>query len=218
MSKSKYTPESYLDKSLVNDDNDLYFVKKDGSTSAKGVTVCDYNTLKNVDIRNCVIQKSMKNPDLYLNKRYKIRQLVFLHNKNCYVHRDSWTSISSVDYVSNSKLRDKHVIYQKGDTKFILSNKLNKFNIIFKNIIKSVIDFTKYYHDEIEKIEKNEFVILGFDYVVDDNKNVHIIEINHRSNYAHPKHVSDICDVGGIKDIITLMITNNIMKTNLIKV
>ena len=32
-----------------------------------------------------------------------------------------------------------------------------------------------------------------------------IIEINHRSNYAHPRSVRNVCDVGFVKDMILLM-------------
>ena len=36
-------------------------------------------------------------------------------------------------------------------------------------------------------------MVLGFDYIIDNNKNVQIIEINHRFNYAHPNNVSEKC-------------------------
>ena len=44
-------------------------------------------------------------------------------------------------------------------------------------------------------------------------KNVKIIEINHRSNYSHPKNVSVDCDVGFFKDMMSLLLndeTNNL--------
>ena len=218
MSKSTFTPESYLNKKLITDKESLYFVKKDGGTGAKGVHIYTYDELQNINTINCVIQKNMKFPDLHNNKRYKIRQLVFLHNKCCYIHRESWASISDVEYNSNSSLRDKHIIYQKQNTEFILSRNLNNFDKIYKNILKSIIEFTKYYHDEIQKIEKNEFVILGFDFVVDKDYNVQIIEINHRSNYGHPENVSNECDVAGIKDLLVLLIKKSLDGTKLIKI
>jgi len=218
MNKSSFTPEGYLTINKIKDKDAFYFVKKDGSTGGKGVKIYSYNQLKNVSTANCVIQKNIINPDLHLDKRYKIRQLVFLHNKSCYIHRESWASLSDVNYNdTSSSNHDKHIIFQKKNTKFILSSTLSDFNKIYKNILNSVIEFTKYYHDEIQKIGKDEFVILGFDLIVDTNKNVQIIEINHRSNYSHPKNVSDICDVSGIKDLFLLLITQSINNTKLIK-
>ena len=70
MGTSIYTPESYLHYNEIKNENDeysLYFVKKDGSTGSKGVNVYYYKDLSNVNMENCIIQKSMKNPDLYKN-------------------------------------------------------------------------------------------------------------------------------------------------------
>lgn len=218
MSESKYTPESYLEKTKVTDKNGIYFVKTDGSTGSRGVNVYTYNQLEGVDISNSVIQKSMSEPDLHNKKRYKIRQLVFLHNKSCYIHKESLTTLSDVNYDSNSTMHCKHVIFQKTGTEFILSKNLPEFTTIYKNMLNGVTDFAKVYNDEIQNINENEFVILGFDFVVDKDKNVQIIEINHRSNYSHPQNVSDICDINGIKDLLLLLINQSTENTNLIKI
>ena len=69
----------------------------------------------------------------------------------------------------------------------------------------AVKDFSKFYQDKINNISGNIYGVLGFDFIVDNEYNVQIIEINHRSNYAHPSNVSTDCDVGFFKDIILLM-------------
>ncbi len=218
MSTSEYTPESYLSIDEVTDKDAIYFVKKNGSTGGRGVIACNYDDLQNADIRDCVIQKSMSNPDLYNNKRYKIRQLVIIHNNSVYIHKDSWASHSSEDFNTEvDKMREKNVIYQTSKTPFMLTTNLENFDLIFENIKKAVCDFAVFYKKEIENIIENEFVILGFDFVVDTYKNVHIIEINHRSNYAHPEHVSCVCDVGCIRDLIIMLVNKTINDTKLIK-
>ena len=108
MNDSKYTPESYLSYENVIDKSSLYFVKKTGSTGGKGVNIYNYNDLLNVDVNNCVIQKNISNPDLYDSKRYKIRQLVLLYEKQVYIHKNSWF-ISVI--LSKSSLQSKHNFY-----------------------------------------------------------------------------------------------------------
>ena len=219
MSESIYTPESYLDVKKVTDKDALYFVKKTGSTASRGVNIYDYNSLQSVNIKGCVIQKNINNPHLHNNKRYKIRQLVLLHDKNVYLHKDSWFSMSDIDFENqNGNLREKHVIYQKGNTIFELSQKLEDFDLIFKNITEAVHEFKKYYAKEINTITNNEYSILGFDFIVDSDKNVQIIEINHRSNYAHPANVLTICDIGFVKDMILFMINKTLENTRLISI
>ena len=110
------------------------------------------------------------------------------------------------DCITSKNLRDAYVINQKHDTIFELSEKLDKFDLIFKNILLAVKDFKKYYQKEINTINGNEYVVLGFDFIVDNEKNVQIIEINHRSNYG--TLILD-CDVSFFKDMILLLANNS---------
>lgn len=211
MSSSIYTPESYLHYNEIKNENDeysLYFVKKDGSTGSKGVNVYYFRDLSNVNMENCIIQKSMKNPDLYENKRYKIRVHVILHNKEVYYCNNHFATVSDINYniETNKDLRNINVIHQTKNTLFILSQLIDRYELIEKNIVLAIEDFKKYYLKEIENILQEEFVILGFDFVVDSEKKVHIIEINHRSNYAHPDEISKKTDVLCIKDLIKLLV------------
>ena len=73
----------------------------------------------------------------------------------------------------------------------------------------AVEDFKKCYCQVINNIDENLYGVLGFDFIVDDQKNVQIIEINHRSNYGHPVNVSKDCDVGFFNDMF-LLLANNI--------
>lgn len=219
MSSSKFTPESYLDKSKITDKNALYFVKSTGGTGGNGVNIYNFDTLQSINTKNCVIHKNIDNPDLYDNKRYKIRQLVFIHNKCVYLHKDSFFTASSIDYNNNTmNLKETHIFNQIPNRIFELSLKLEDFSKIFENITAAIIDFKKYYSTLINNIGETEYAILGFDLIVDSNKNIQIIEINHRSNYAHPKNVNTQCDIGGIRDLFYLLINKCIDNTRLIKI
>jgi hypothetical protein len=208
MKDSVYTPESYLSSETVTDNTSLYFVKKTGSTGGKGVNIYNYDDLLKENTTNCVIQKNISNPDLHQNKRYKIRQLVLVYDKKVYLHKNSFFTASNINYdcIPNDKLRDAHVINQKHDTIFEMSNTLTNYTLISKNILLAIKDFNTYYQKEINTINGNEYSVLGFDFIVDNEKNVQIIEINHRSNYAHPKNVSIECDVDFFKDMMLLLI------------
>ena len=210
MSDSIFTPESYLTTDDINDKTGLFFVKKTGSTGGKGVNIYNYDTLQNIDTNNCVIQRNISTPDLYNDNRYKIRQLVLLYNKNVYLHKKSFFTSSNINYNntddSSNNLRDMHVINQKSDTIFDFTSKIDNHETFFENIKLAVKDFKKYYSKEIDTIEGKEYAVLGFDFIVDNDKNVQIIEINHRSNYCHPKNVSIECDVGFFRDMMLLLI------------
>ena len=186
-------------------------LKKTGGTGGKGVNIYNYNDLLKADREKSVIQKNISNPDLYDEKRYKIRQLVLVYKKRVYVQKNSFFTLSNTNYdsISRNKLNDTHIINQKVDTIFELSNKLESYDLIFKNITLAVEDFKKCYSDVINNIQDNLYGVLGLDFIVDDQKNVQMIEINHRSNYGHPADVGKECDVEFFKDMF-LLLANNI--------
>lgn len=227
MSTSKFTPESYLHKSEITDKESLYFVKDKGSVRGMGVNICDYNTLQKMDTSRCVIQKNINNPDLYNGKRYRIRQLILVYNKSVYIHKNSYFILSNSTYDKNhTDLRDKHIIIGKGlknidSIQYEFSNKLNDFDLIYNNTIIAIKDFNKYYSKEINNICGNEYTILGIDLIVDSDKNVQIIEINHRPAYRLHHHnlaLSDRCQRVFIEDTLLLLTTNDITQTNFDKI
>ena len=195
MMTSSFTPDTFSNckdlSTLECNDDDLLYIKKDGSTSSRHVFVTKYSKINEMisnlhDVRDYIIQKSMQNPDLYEGKRYKIRVHVILHDKNVYLHRKCFATVSKIKYDpttdDNNTIREMNVIYQANTEKFILFNELDDYEKIENCIINALHDFKKYYQEEINTIDENEFSILGFDFVVDRDKNVNIIEINHRSN------------------------------------
>jgi len=200
---------------------DFFFVKTDGGSGANGVNVYKYMDLSTLKIQNSVIQKDIGIPDLYNNKRYKIRVHAILHDKNIYYFKKNWATISGIDYnplTDNQDLRNMNVIHQTATTLFIIANTIPDYDQIEQNILHALNDVKYYYSLELTNINANEFGILGIDFVVDKDKNVYIIEINHRSNYSHPIAITDKTDIPCIRDLIKLLVTNSIDTTLLQKI
>ena len=237
MKESIYTPVTYLkfeDIPESTDKNTLFFIKKDGSTGSRHVYISKYqdlsNCISNIDCANqYILQESMGQPDLYDEKRYKIRVHVILHNNEVYLHKKTFATVSCEKYsvggfkdkcfgIKDDSLQKMNVICQANSEKFILYNEIDNYELIEQNIILALKDFKTYYTNEINTIENREFSILGFDFVVDADKNVNIIEINHRSNYHHPKEISSKTDDLCMRDLFILLITGEIEKTDLYKI
>lgn len=237
MKDSIYTPLTYLNFNEISETgnkNRLFFIKKDGSTGSRHVFISKYQdlstTISSLDNAcNYIIQESMSSPDLYEDKRYKIRVHVILHDKKLYLHKKTFATVSSEKYtmgglkeelvgIGEDKLKKMNVICQANSEKFILYNDIENYDLIEDNIVLALKDFNKYYINEINEITENEFCILGFDFVVDSNKNVNIIEINHRSNYHHPENISSLTDKKCMEDLIILLISKDISNTDLYKI
>ena len=210
------SPQAYTNVDEIGDceDNQLFFVKKRGSTSARGVYIHSYAELKSgsVDTNACIIHKNINNPKLLDGKRYKLRVYVLIYKGKVYVSRDAWGSASDIDYkeydgnMEQNTLKDMHIIYMRPGRKFFKFSDLEDNGEIFDSICGAVNGFSERFMDKIKEFDNDEFSLLGFDFVVDDNNNVCIIEVNHRSNYHHTKEINENVDVPAISDMMTILI------------
>ena len=225
MKDSKFVPKHYTTTDFEPDgDNQLFYVKRRGSSGALGVKIMKYEDLPAEIPKDTVIQGNNVNPDLFEGKRYKIRVYVLLFNGKVYMNKKCWGSIATIDYteditdITQEDLKKMNIIHQTAGRKWITYKDLNEYETIFENLIESCKDFKEIYKEHISKIEEKEYAILGFDYVVNADKTVCIIEINQRSNYAHPTDISDGIDIPVIEDVMKLMIQDGIENTDFVHV
>ena len=219
--QSHYTPKSYLSMDEIPYEEEsyekLYFVKQN-STGGKGVNICNRKDIKDVYVSGSVIQENMLFPHLYNNRRYKIRAYGVIYEKKWYCFLRSFITVSGVEYKRGRNDRDMHVINQTAKTRFLMSYELDGYETIEKNIIHSMEEMRRLYAKEVSSISGDEYAVLGVDVVVDEDLNVHIIEMNHRSNYGHPLSVSEEADVMMIKDLIILLVTKSTEGTHFVEV
>lgn len=222
MKDNKYMPESHLSLETIDantPEDQLFFVKKRNSTGSRGVTIHKFKNMEHLDYTDAVIQKDITNPHLYKDRRYKIRNYIFIHKKKVYLYKDGLATVSCREYNYNKEMTEKevhdtNVIYQRNDIEFFQFTILDDYDKIFNNMLKSCVEFEKCYREDISKMSDSDYALLGFDYIVDTDFNVFIIEINHRSNYSHPKHIEINVDVPMLEDCMKLVIDGNEQNTD----
>ena len=225
MKGSKYVPMHYEKIEEIPKDintNQLFYVKRRGSSGANGVQIMRLSDIPNDVVNECVIQENNFNPDLFNGKRYKIRVYVMLFDGKVYINKKCWGSIATDDYkedisgLTQDQLKRMNIIHQSPGRIWINGNELNDYDKIFKNLMNSCVDFKSIYDEEIAKISSEEFAILGFDYVVGNDKSVYIIEINHRSNYSHPEKITKEVDIPVLEDVFKLLVQKDHVDTDFV--
>jgi len=227
MGKSEYIPKWYLkydDISKDTDPNQLFYVKKRGSTASKGVYLHKYSNMNIVDTSNSVIQEDLNNPYLYENRRFKIRAYVLIFQNSIFINRKAWCSLGALDYrkaddtTTPEDIEKINIIYQSPGRKWFNFKEIPDYEEIFTNMCNSCNDIYENFQDKISNYKDTEYSILGVDYVIDDLNQPFIIEINHRSNYAHPKEIVDTVDLPAIEDTFRVLIQNNEYNTDYVKI
>jgi hypothetical protein len=229
MKDSKYSPISFRNiEELKNNsfyqsylqNNDLFFLKDPNTTLSKGVKVFKLKDLSDLTFKeNQIIQKSMVNPALINNRRFKLRILVVIYKENVYFHKKYWGSISKIEFNNNEddkeRLKLMNVItFDNGDPFFI--DDIPHLNNINNEIMNSLKDIKKYYSEEINNIKENLYTILGIDYVISVNGSVEVVEINHRPNFWHEEYITKNSDIKCIKDLYKLLINDSCFDTDFI--
>ena len=229
MKDSKYSPISFRNlEELRNNsfyqsylqNNDLFFLKDPNTTLAKGVKVFKLKDLSDLTFKeNQIIQKSMINPALINNRRFKLRILVVIYKENLYFHKKYWGCISKIEF-NNKEDNKEHLQLMNvlnmdnSDTFFI--DDIPNLNNINNEIINSLKDVKKFYSEEISNIKENLYTILGIDYVISVNGAVEVVEINHRPNFWHEEYITKNSDVKCIKDLYKLLINDSCFDTDFI--
>ena len=149
-----------------------------------------------------IIQKYIERPFLYRGRKCDIRIWVLLtHKMDCYIFKEGHLKASSVNYDTNNFDSFVHLTnyslqkYNKSFSKFEKSNEIsfksfqdfinsqeNSFNF-YEEIFPKFIEIVK--HSMLcakNKINLNNrnfcFEIFGYDFMMDEDKNVYLIEIN----------------------------------------
>ena len=167
-----------------------------------------------------VIQRNVSTPGLIQYKRYKLRIYLLLHNKQIYIHRYFFGLLASKLYdpldTTHQNLIDMNIIHQTPETILLLPHHISGNDEIFENILVVSSKIKDIFRTEIDNISNNEYCILGTDYVVNDQKQPFLIEINHRSNYKHPTKINKSVDVPILFDAYKLMMSGTNNNTNYI--
>ena len=188
-----------------NEENKEKTINKDKEKEDKNVNVIDKENRDKGDYQSNIIilQKYIEKPFLYYGRKFDIRIWVLIsHKMDIYIFKEGHLKASSVNYSIDNNNSFIHLTnyslqkYNKNFSKYELGNEIsydsfqqfldtlgdNSFNfretIIpkFKTIIELSVKATK---SIINKCKKSYcFEIFGYDFMMDEDKNVYLIEIN----------------------------------------
>ena len=211
-----------------NKDDKIININKDGKDKDKG----DYQS--NI----IILQKYIEKPFLYNGRKFDIRIWVLIsHKMDIYIFKEGHLKASSVNYSIDNKNSFIHLTnyslqkYNKNFSKYELGNEISfqsfqqfldslgdkSFN--FRELIipkfKEIIELTtKASKTVINKCKKNYcFEIFGYDFMMDEDKNVYLIEINTNPGLEISSKIIEILVPRMIEDALRLTI-DDLFKTN----
>ena len=185
-----FYPKSYNNK-LNKIEYEYYIVKPISTCGGKGITIINKNNLKK-EYKNHIIQRYIENPYLIDGHKFDIRVNVLYIDKKVYVYHKTTFRLASKKYNYNNQTdifagltnfslhkNEKYIIFPEN---YMNKKEYNKLFSKLKDITKQFFQFLQkeikmdFWNDK----DNHYFNLFGFDYLIDDNGKIWLLEVNKR--------------------------------------
>lgn len=215
----KITPKIYTSsEELVKrnyDDNKIWFIKYIHGSCGRHIMCKTTGDLKSIEISpRFIIQEGITDLDLYKGYKYTLRVFTLLHNKKFYLYRGLKKRVHNEKYNKEELNYDAHVCGSKYseiiplylDKSEELYQKLKEHSLLVKDKLKDIINETNEY----------KYLLIGNDYLVKENKDVILIEMNPLPNLVNSDEINQKINVPLMKETINLIVNDEINNYELI--
>ena len=213
LNDERITPKIYTSSGELlkgdYDDNKIWFIKYINGSCGRHIMCKTTGDLRSIEISSrFIIQEGVTDLDLYKGYKYTLRVFTLIHNKKFYlygglkkrVHGEKYDK-NSLDYpiqVCGSNYSERIPIYL--DKNEILYQKLYNHSLLVKDKIINIINET----------DKYKYMLIGNDYLVKENKDVILIEMNHLPNLVNSDEINEKINIPLMKNTINLVVNNEL--------
>ncbi|MEQ8313371.1 MAG: hypothetical protein RIC17_04570 [Gammaproteobacteria bacterium] len=195
----------------------LWFVKNRHGAGGKQVSCHKYRELENIRLQpNDVLQQALVDVDLINGRKYTIRCYLLIWNGQCYLHRHWYKVIhgeaydrNSTDYAVQVSLR-----YSGGGTEFAAVTPAladESEQAMFAELKRSNTKIIRELPFLMAESDREQYTILGCDFVVEANSRAKLIEINAYPNLVHLDHsVANEVIYPMIRDTVSTLVSNEV--------
>ena len=215
----KITPKIYTssEELLKNDydDNEIWFLKYRFGCCGRHIMCKTTEDLKSIEISpRFIIQEGITDLDLYKGYKYTLRVFTLLHNKKFYLYRGLKKRVHNEKYNKEELNYDAHVCGSKYseriplylDKSEELYQKLKEHSLLVKDKLKDIINETNEY----------KYLLIGNDYLVKENKDVILIEMNPLPDLVNSDEINQKINIPLMKETINLIVNDEINNYELI--
>jgi len=190
LNKLDFYPKSYNNK-INKIEYDYYIIKPNNTWGGKNISIVHKKDLKK-EYKNHIIQRYIENPFLLDGHKFDIRVNVLYINDEVYVYNrvDFRLASKKYDYNNHTNILagltnvslHKNKKYVKFPEKFLEKKEHDDLIKRLKDITKKFFEFLRkeikmdFWNDK----DNHYFNLFGFDYLIDDNNKIWLIEVNKR--------------------------------------
>ena len=213
------TPQIYTSsEELLKNDYDkdkIWFLKYRWGCCGRHILLKTTQDLRSIEISpRFIIQEGMTNLDLYEGYKYTLRVFTLLHDKKFYLYRGLKKRIHNEKYnkeelnyaaqVCGSNYSERIPLYLEKDES--LFKKLKEHSLLVKDKLK----------DFINETDEFKYLLIGNDYLVKEDQNVILIEMNPLPDLVNDAEVNKKINIPLMKETINLVVNSHMENYELI--
>lgn len=203
-------PKTYFNLSEVprEDPDKIWFIKWPYGTGGKDMQAARTSDLDGLKLfKQHIIQEGVTDILTFQDKKFTIRSYVLIWNGTINLHPQAFMVVHGPKYNPKStdySVQIKHAGYHKADSPINLIPLVNNPN--YKELFASMMESTRHLLDPFSDItaqtSEDIYTLLGVDFIPTYNKQVKLIEINHRPNLIHTEEINKTINIPMIADVL----------------
>ena len=187
---TSFLPKTYIDLKNIDQDifnhNKIFFLKKHNGSGGKDVfpinSLEGMNKIINTNYSNFILQEEVPNTLLYEGYKTSLRIYVLIAKSSNYIYAEGRKYIYPKKYDRTEISNEIHnSVYS---SKFLNFTDQIYYEDAFKKI-KDICDVTANCFFNKKNINSNNYIILGYDFILNDKYDPYLIEVNSYPN-LHP--------------------------------
>ena len=183
-----YTNLDNLDVDLF-DHNKIFFLKEVGGSGNKDVhvikTKLEIDTIINRKKGVYILQEEVPNMYLHNGSKVVIRAygLITTNKYNNYLYIDAKADVYIKKYDKNVTSNDIHND-EYHSVKHCILSEMPFYDVVFKRMKEICKTIDIFFDEEMKNTSENYFIINGYDFILDNDLNPYLIEINTYPNFS----------------------------------
>jgi len=188
-------------EALACKDVNIWFSKNRHGTSGKGMSCIRHEDLENYSLpEDHVLQPQVENICLIDGRKFTSRFYVLIWNEKAYLYNGGFVVIHGVPYDENSidyDVQINHAGYQKESGAVNLRpleyfEDIDAYWPVVEDTAKALVPAL----DELLMASsKSDYIMLGIDYLIQQSKEIKIIEVNSIPNFVHTKEINETVNI-----------------------
>lgn len=193
----------------------VWFIKSVFGTGGKGMFCVRGDDVRTLQLQpDQIIQQGVESLSLIDGRKFTVRVYVLVWNRAVYLYGDGFAVVHGVPYQRGSTdyaVQIDHRGYEQTDSSVTLlpMHRYPDWETVSPRVRECIAALTPLLQPVIEASDETTYAVLGLDFLITDELDVKLIEINNMPNFIHNTEVNETVNVPFWRCVMRLLLSGS---------